>query len=41
MSLSLISNQVIYEKKNVEGSELTIPSTVFSPNADLIVDVLG
>ena len=34
-------DQVIYEKKNVEGSELTIPSTVFSPNAGFIVDVLG
>ena len=34
-------DQVIYEKKNVEGSELTIPSTVFSPNAGFIVDVPG
>ena len=34
-------DQVIYEKKNVEGGELTIPSTVFSPNAGFIVDVLG
>ena len=34
-------DQVIYEKKNVEGGELTIPSTIFSPNAGFIVDVLG
>ena len=34
-------DQVIYEKKNLEGNELTIPSTVFSPNAGFIVDVLG
>ena len=34
-------DQVIYEKKNLEGGELTIPSTVFSPNAGFIVDVLG
>ena len=34
-------DQVVYEKKNVEGSELTIPSKVFSPNAGFIVDVLG
>ena len=34
-------DQVIYEKKNLEGNELTIPSTAFSPNAGFIVDVLG
>lgn len=34
-------DQVIYEKKNVEGGELTIPNTIFSPNAGFIVDVLG
>ena len=34
-------DQVIYEKKNLEGSELTIPSTAFSPNAGFIVDILG
>ncbi len=34
-------DQVLYEKKNLEGSALTIPSTVFSPNAGFIVDVRG
>lgn len=34
-------DQVLYEKKNLEGSPLTIPSTVFSPNAGFIVDIRG
>ena len=29
------------KRKTLEGGELTIPSTVFSPNAGFIVDVLG